>query len=79
METETHLCFYVLKQGLSLAQRAQKYTPNVFKSLAGPDWLDPAKGDAHTTVRDFTATHCNKLHATQCNTLQHTAPHCNTL
>jgi len=28
---------------MSLAARAQKYAPNVHKSLAGPDWQDANK------------------------------------
>ena len=32
-----------------MAARAQKYAPGVYKSLAGPDWLDPAKGQANAS------------------------------
>jgi len=34
---------------MSLAARAQKYAPNVHKSLAGPDWQDANKGPAYTS------------------------------
>ena len=34
---------------MSIAARAHKYAPGVWKSLAGPDWQDAAKGPAHTS------------------------------
>jgi len=36
-------------QGMSMAARAHKYAPGVWKSLAGPDWQDASKGPAHTS------------------------------